>query len=98
MCGLHSKGAGKENIFSMEITTFLCHVGTNNTNTVRRDLQGKGRYLVKYYGGEIMSEKEQQQVQEVCEIYKDLPDYLKGKIDGYAEAIKQNREAECPGT
>ena len=41
-----------------------------------------------------MSEKEQQQVQEVCTIYKDLPDYLKGKIDGYAEAIKQNREAE----
>lgn len=41
-----------------------------------------------------MSEKEQQQVQEVCAIYKDLPDYLKGKIDGYAEAIKQNREEE----
>lgn len=39
-----------------------------------------------------MSEKEMQSVQEVCEIYKDLPDYLKGKIDGYAEAIKQHRE------
>ena len=41
-----------------------------------------------------MSEKEKQCVQEVCEIYKDLPDYLKGKIDGYAEAIKEKKSAE----
>jgi hypothetical protein len=41
-----------------------------------------------------MSDKEKQSVQEVCEIYKDLPDYLKGKIDGYAEAIKEKKSAE----
>ena len=39
-----------------------------------------------------MSEKEMKSVKEVCEIYKDLPDYLKGKIDGYAEAIKAKSE------
>lgn len=38
-----------------------------------------------------MSEKEKKNVQEVCDIYKDLPDYLKGKIDGYAEAIKEKK-------
>lgn len=41
-----------------------------------------------------MSEKEKKNVQEVCDIYKDLPDYLKGKIDGYAEAIKEKKSAD----
>ena len=41
-----------------------------------------------------MSEQEMKNVQEVCSIYKDLPDYLKGKIDGYAEAIKEKKSAE----
>lgn len=72
--------------FAPRAQTILTQLGGN--------CKDRGRYLDKYYGGEIMSEKEQQQVQEVCAIYKDLPDYLKGKIDGYAEAIKQNREAE----
>lgn len=40
-----------------------------------------------------MSENEHQNLQTVCSIYKDLPDYLKGKIDGYAEAIKENKNA-----
>lgn len=38
-----------------------------------------------------MSEKEKQCVQAICDVYKELPDYLKGKLDGYAEAIKQGR-------
>ena len=42
-----------------------------------------------------MSEKEKKNVHEVCDIYKDLPDYLKGKIDGYAEAIKEKKFADA---
>ena len=38
-----------------------------------------------------MSELENANVRDVCSIYKELPDYLKGKIDGYAEAIKENK-------
>lgn len=38
-----------------------------------------------------MSEKERQDIQAAAEIYKDLPPYLKGKIDGYAEALKEKR-------
>lgn len=30
-----------------------------------------------------MSEKEQASIQATCEIYKQLPDYLKGKLDGF---------------
>ena len=41
-----------------------------------------------------MSETEKASVQDVCDIYKDLPDYLKGKIDGYAEAIKEKKAIE----
>ena len=40
-----------------------------------------------------VSETERKEVQEAADIYKALPDYLKGKIDGYAEAIKENRQA-----
>lgn len=38
--------------------------------------------------------KDMENVQIICEAYKNLPDYLKGKIDGYAEAIKQTRSAD----
>lgn len=38
-----------------------------------------------------MSENEKDSVKDLCEIYKELPDYLKGKIDGYAEAIKEKK-------
>lgn len=41
-----------------------------------------------------MSEREKQAVQETADIYKELPPYLRGKIDGYAEAVKENRSAE----
>lgn len=40
-----------------------------------------------------MSEKEKNSIQSICEVYIELPDYLKGKIDGYAEAIKEKKEA-----
>lgn len=38
-----------------------------------------------------MSEKEKQLVEETARIYQELPEYLKGKIDGYAEALKEQR-------
>lgn len=38
-----------------------------------------------------MSEKEKNDVRDICNAYKNLPDYLKGKIDGYAEAIKEQK-------
>ena len=38
-----------------------------------------------------MSEKEKNDVQDICNAYKSLPDYLKGKIDGYAEAVKEQK-------
>lgn len=38
-----------------------------------------------------MSEHEKNNVKEFCEIYKELPDYLKGKLDGYAEAMKEKK-------
>lgn len=38
-----------------------------------------------------MSEKEKQLVEETAKIYADLPEYLKGKLDGYAEALKEQR-------
>lgn len=41
-----------------------------------------------------MSEHEKKAVQETADIYKELPPYLRGKIDGYAEAVKENRSAE----
>lgn len=41
-----------------------------------------------------MSDREHSDIQDVCRIYKDLPDYLKGKIDGYAEAIKENKTSD----
>ena len=41
-----------------------------------------------------MSEKDKNSIQSICEIYKELPDYLKGKIDGYAEAIKERKGDE----
>lgn len=40
--------------------------------------------------------KDMENVQIICDVYKKLPDYLKGKIDGYAEAIKQNRAENAP--
>lgn len=40
--------------------------------------------------------KDKENVQIICEVYKNLPEYLKGKIDGYAEAIKQNRAENTP--
>lgn len=45
-----------------------------------------------------MSEKEKESVQTICDVYKALPDYLKGKLDGYAEAIKQGCTGEPVGT
>lgn len=45
-----------------------------------------------------MSEKEKESIQTICDVYKALPDYLKGKLDGYAEAIKQGRTGEPVGT
>ena len=36
-----------------------------------------------------MNEAERKNIQEICMIYKELPAYLRGKIDGYAEAIKE---------
>lgn len=37
-------------------------------------------------------------MQETAEIYKSLPPYLRGKIDGYAEAIKEKKtEEDKPG-
>lgn len=41
-----------------------------------------------------MSEKERASIQTTCDIYKQLPDYLKGKLDGYAEAVKECRGKE----
>ena len=38
-----------------------------------------------------MSEKEFSDVKTAAEIYKELPPYLRGKIDGYAEAVKEKR-------
>lgn len=40
-----------------------------------------------------MSEKEFSDVKTAAEIYKELPPYLRGKIDGYAEAVKESRPA-----
>ena len=40
-----------------------------------------------------MSEKECNDVEITAEIYRDMPPYLRGKIDGYAEAIKERRSA-----
>lgn len=40
-----------------------------------------------------MSEKEFSDVKTAAEIYKELPPYLRGKIDGYAEAVKEGRSA-----
>lgn len=42
-----------------------------------------------------MSEKEFRDVKTAAEIYKELPPYLRGKIDGYAEAVKESRIAEA---
>lgn len=44
-----------------------------------------------------MAETEKENIQAICDAYKSLPDYLKGKIDGYAEAIKQSRSEEAAG-
>lgn len=41
-----------------------------------------------------MSEKEKQLVEETARIYTHLPEYLKGKLDGYAEALKEQRAKE----
>lgn len=41
-----------------------------------------------------MSEKEFSDVKTAAEIYKDLPPYLRGKIDGYAEAVKEKRATD----
>lgn len=43
-----------------------------------------------------MEEKEKISVQDVCAIYRELPDYLRGKIDGYAEAIKEQKTETRP--
>lgn len=43
-----------------------------------------------------MAETEKENIQAICDVYKNLPEYLKGKIDGYAEAIKQSRSEETP--
>lgn len=46
-----------------------------------------------------MSEKEMNDIKTIAETYKDLPPYLRGKIDGYAEAIKEREveEEDQPG-
>lgn len=41
-----------------------------------------------------MSEKEFADMAAIAEAYKELPPYLRGKIDGYAEAIKEKGTAE----
>ncbi len=41
-----------------------------------------------------MSEKEKKLVEETAKIYTKLPEYLKGKLDGYAEALKEQRLKE----
>lgn len=38
-----------------------------------------------------MSEREFNDVKAAAEIYRDLPPYLRGKLDGYAEAVKETR-------
>lgn len=38
-----------------------------------------------------MSEQEKKIVEETARIYTQLPEYLKGKLDGYAEALKEQR-------
>lgn len=47
-----------------------------------------------------MKDEEKVDVKELCDIYQNLPDYLKGKLDGYAEAKKEfrrkNQEAQAP--
>ena len=40
-----------------------------------------------------MSEKEKQDVRKIADVYRKAPEYIRGKIDGYAEAIKEQREA-----
>ena len=41
-----------------------------------------------------MSEREIQDVAAIAAVYKELPPYLRGKIDGYAEAIKEKKAEE----
>lgn len=41
-----------------------------------------------------MSEKEFNDMASIAEVYKELPPYLRGKIDGYAEAIKEKGTAD----
>ena len=41
-----------------------------------------------------MSEKEINDMTAIAEAYKELPPYLRGKIDGYAEAIKERGSAD----
>ena len=41
-----------------------------------------------------MSESEIKDMTAIAEAYKELPPYLKGKIDGYAEAIKEKNTGE----
>lgn len=41
-----------------------------------------------------MSEKEFNDMAAIAEAYKELPPYLRGKIDGYAEAIKEKNNVE----
>lgn len=47
-----------------------------------------------------MKDEEKVEVKALCDLYQNLPDYLKGKIDGYAEAQKEIRrkdqEAQAP--
>lgn len=55
---------------------------TNKTHFVNIKLW-ENPHRAKAKGGETMSEKEQASIQATCEIYKQLPDYLKGKLDGF---------------
>lgn len=42
-----------------------------------------------------LSEKEKNDIQVIADAYTKLPPYLRGKIDGYAEAVKEKAaEAE----
>lgn len=41
-----------------------------------------------------LSEKEINDMTAIAEAYKELPPYLRGKIDGYAEAIKERGSAD----
>lgn len=37
-----------------------------------------------------MSEQDKKNLDELVSIYPSLPPYLKGKLDGYAEAVKEH--------